>query len=1012
MILVFLLALLVFIALSKSVEAVKRIRDLELKVIELSNSLFTMREAFSRSEATRPGTSPTGVEARAEPTAQSATPVPTKAPAAVPPPISTSLEKPATMRSQTEPDRPAPPLSPVVPRMSVATSTGPAAKQALDWEQFTGTRLFGWIGGLALFLGVAFLLKFSFEQGLISPIIRVAGGFALGVGAILGGLRIRSSAYPITAHILCAVGPAVLYVDIYGAYDFYGFIGAGSAFLLMVMVTAVSVWLAVSLDSRYVAVLGLIGGFLTPFLLSTESSNPLKLFGYIALLDTGLALVALRKKWGFLVAASATLTGCFMLRWVGNYFEVPSVLTIVVLFAALSLLFAAFGIAAEKWNCSDGSVRLGAGGIPFLSVLFVAYLFSFPELAGRPGLVYTFLFFLNVLFCGLLWFSRRFHPWYLIASGTTFLLMLVWTLEYLTEDLLPWGLAAYLFFGLLHAGFSVALQRARPGTSLQSGGHLYPILMLVLVLGMVLNSSRIPSIVWPSVFAIDAIAVAAALAVGITWLSIVVLALTMGTVWIGFLRLTTLSDLPELLLVLTIFAVAFFVAGFFLDRRGSGQKGVSSTSISDVTWSDQIGKMLSLPVLSALLPLLLLGVASAQIQLPSPAAIFVVGLLMVLFLLSLVVLFKLDILVPVSLLGSGYLLLSWHGTSFDPQQPLLALPWYVVYLALFFLFPFAFEKVMLDRPLPWIGAALSGPVFFFLIYAGVSQLLGDALIGLLPAAIAGCYWVGLGRLSDLIPKEQWVKRSEVAFWGGVTLLFVSLILPLQFDKEWLTIGWALEGVALLWFFTRMPHPGLKKWALGLLIIAFIRLALNPSVLSYHSGGEIPVINWYLYAYGAVIACLVGAARLWPSDAQGELEQRVSSLFHSLATILAFLLMNIEIADFFRVGDTLIFQLGRSFAEDMSYSLAWALFGFILLIVSIKVKRLLGRRASLGLLGATILKLFLHDIWALGQLYRVAAFVGLACVLILVSYLYQRYLFPETAAVSDPPPPGIVHRTEP
>ena len=97
---------------------------------------------------------------------------------------------------------------------------------------------------------------------------------------------------------------------------------------------------------------------------------------------------------------------------------------------------------------------------------------------------------------------------------------------------------------------------------------------------------------------------------------------------------------------------------------------------------------------------------------------------------------------------------------------------------------------------------------------------------------------------------------------------------------------------------------------------------------------------------------------------------------------------------------------------MSYSLAWALFGFILLIVSIKVKRLLGRRASLGLLGATILKLFLHDIWALGQLYRVAAFVGLACVLILVSYLYQRYLFPETAAVSDPPPPGIVHRTEP
>ena len=132
---------------------------------------------------------------------------------------------------------------------------------------------------------------------------------------------------------------------------------------------------------------------------------------------------------------------------------------------------------------------------------------------------------------------------------------------------------------------------------------------------------------------------------------------------------------------------------------------------------------------------------------------------------------------------------------------------------------------------------------------------------------------------------------------------------------------------------------------------------------------------------------------------------MTSLFHALAAVLGFLLMNIEIADFFRVGDRLIFQLGVSFAEDMTYSLAWALFGFILLIVSIRKRSLLGRRASLGLLGVTILKLFLHDVWALGQLYRVAAFVGLACVLILVSYLYQRYLFPEKAAVSDPPLAG-------
>ena len=526
---VFFLLLLVFIALSKSVEAVKRIRALELKVRELSDSLSAIKGALFRSEATRPGSSPAGVEARAKPTAQSATPTPTKAPAAVPPSISTSPEKPVTVRSRIEPDLPASGPPPLVSRRPVVAATGPAAKQAIDWEQFTGTRLFGWIRGLALFLGVAFLLKFSFEQGLISPIVRVAGGFALGVGAILGGLRVRRGSYPITAHILCAVGPAILYVDIYGAYHFYGFIGAGSAFLLMVLVTAGSFWLAVDLDSRYVAVLGLMGGFLTP-LLSTGSADPLKLFGYLALLNTGLALVALRKKWGFLVAVSALVTGCFMLGWVAAYFVVSKALTVVILFGILSILFAAFGIAGERSGCSDGGVRFGAVCIPFFSILFVYHLFSFRALTGSPGLTHTFLFVLNVVFCALLWFSWRFHPWYLIASGATFLLLLVWTLEYLTEDLLLWGLAAYLFFGLLHAGFSVVLQRVRPGASLQSGGHLYPILMLVLVLGMVLNSSRISSLVWPSVFAIDAVAVAAALALGITWLSILALALTLGTV--------------------------------------------------------------------------------------------------------------------------------------------------------------------------------------------------------------------------------------------------------------------------------------------------------------------------------------------------------------------------------------------------------------------------------------------------------------------------------------------------
>ena len=50
--------------------------------------------------------------------------------------------------------------------------------------------------------------------------------------------------------------------------------------------------------------------------------------------------------------------------------------------------------------------------------------------------------------------------------------------------------------------------------------------------------------------------------------------------------------------------------------------------------------------------------------------------------------------------------------------------------------------------------------------------------------------------------------------AGAVLAFVTVAIPLQLDKQWITIGWALEGAALAWLFRRIPHRGLFWWALG------------------------------------------------------------------------------------------------------------------------------------------------------------------------------------------------------
>src|SRR5207244_6204561 len=190
---------------------------------------------------------------------------------------------------------PAPPPSDELP-------TPQPSLPAINWEQFMGAKLFAWIGGLALFLGVAFFVKDSFEHNLIPPEARVAIGFVVGLALVAGGLALKRKENVVTAQTLCATGILILYAVTFACRSFYhfAFFGLVPTFLLMTLITAVAFLLAVRLNAIAVAILGMAGGFLTPVLLSTGQDNPLGLFGYTALLDIGLLMVTRRKEWSAL----------------------------------------------------------------------------------------------------------------------------------------------------------------------------------------------------------------------------------------------------------------------------------------------------------------------------------------------------------------------------------------------------------------------------------------------------------------------------------------------------------------------------------------------------------------------------------------------------------------------------------------------------------------------------------------------------------------------------------------
>ena len=166
---------------------------------------------------------------------------------------------------------------------------------------------------------------------------------------------------------------------------------------------------------------------------------------------------------------------------------------------------------------------------------------------------------------------------------------------------------------------------------------------------------------------------------------------------------------------------------------------------------------------------------------------------------------------------------------------------------------------------------------------------------------------------------------------------------------------------------------------------------NPAVLEYHLHSTTRIFNVYLYTYGLTTIALFLGARLLAPPRHLVLKSNAQAILGALGTVLAFLLLNIEIADFFsEPGSTLTFQFSGNFARDMSYSIAWALFALGLLVFGIAKKIPAARYAAMALLCVTLVKLFFHDLAQLGQLYRIGAFVGMAIIAMLTSLAYQKF----------------------
>ena len=271
-------------AMFRSRRATEALRNLTEKVLLLEHRVLRLDE---RLQAAGPAPTPEMPPAEVAP--------PQPAEAASEPPLPAA--EPATPA-----DEPATPPLPVTPALAAATSNGRRLEQLIVENWLV------WLGGVALAMGGAFLVKLSIDYGWLTPAVRIVLGVALGVG--LSGAAewvIRrdaasesESATPsYIPQALAAAGCATVFASLYAAHQLYALLPAFFAFPLLAGTAVATVALSLR-HGPFVAALGLIGAFAVPLLVQSDSPSALPLFGYLTLASAGSLVVLQYRPWPWL----------------------------------------------------------------------------------------------------------------------------------------------------------------------------------------------------------------------------------------------------------------------------------------------------------------------------------------------------------------------------------------------------------------------------------------------------------------------------------------------------------------------------------------------------------------------------------------------------------------------------------------------------------------------------------------------------------------------------------------
>jgi uncharacterized membrane protein len=254
-------------------------------------------------------------------------------------------------------------------------------------------------------------------------------------------------------------------------------------------------------------------------------------------------------------------------------------------------------------------------------------------------------------------------------------------------------------------------------------------------------------------------------------------------------------------------------------------------------------------------------------------------------------------------------------------------------------------------------------------------------------AYMGLFAAALGGLNLLLAKLVWnpEAKEDKETWPAllavaVTLTFLTLAVPIQFAGFRITIAWALEGAALAWISARFQSTRMSIGATIVLLLAVWRVFMVDAVFYAGSKDLASFVNPRFLTFAVTAMALLAGAKFF----QDRVQKQSCYVGGHVVTLMA---LGLELVSWVQKS----VSAGDQFeTTTVSISILMAVYALFLVTLGVATKTAINRILGLGLMALVVVKLYLSDVWELGYLFKIVAFIGLGVLLISMSYLYSRF----------------------